>query len=78
MASSVGTVVPNMTNLRAATRTRTRFGRAGALENEPSTIPGKMVNDVFVLFAILLEWMECGVIVILKLALDVRYRHRTT
>ncbi|RSH92804.1 hypothetical protein EHS25_008250 [Saitozyma podzolica] len=78
MASSVGTVVPNMTNLRAATRTRTRFGLAGALENEPSTIPGKMVNDVFVLFAILLEWMECGVIVILKLALDVRYRHRTT
>lgn len=78
MASSVGTVVPNMTNLRAATRTRTRFGPAGALESEPSTIPGKMVNDVFVLFAILLEWMECGVIVILKLALDVRYRHRTT
>jgi hypothetical protein len=76
MASSVGTVVPNMTNLRAATRTR--FGLAAALENEPSTIPGRMVNDVFVLFAILLEWMECGVIVILKLALDVRYRHRTT
>jgi hypothetical protein len=47
-------------------------------QTEPKTIPAKLVHDVCVYIRIMLEWIECTVIVLLKMLLDVRYRHRRT
>ena len=52
---------------------------AGHVEDdwEPYTIPGKVVHDVLCLMAIIADWVECAVIVIWRLVIDVRHVRKT-
>jgi hypothetical protein len=43
---------------------------------EPRTIPGKIVHDLICLIAILVDFLECSVVIIYRVILDMRYGER--
>lgn len=43
---------------------------------EPRTIPGKVVHDLICLIAILVDFVECAVVIIYRVILDMRYGER--
>ncbi|WVR05975.1 hypothetical protein IAU60_003003 [Kwoniella sp. DSM 27419] len=53
----------HMLNVKMQTRSK---------RSEPSTIPAKLVHDVFCLIAILLEYVEWSVILVVRICVDIR------
>ena len=49
-----------------------------ALDLEPTSIPAQVVHDVLCIIAIIVEWVECAVIVIFRILVDIRYGRRAT
>ena len=45
---------------------------------EPRTIPGRLVHDLICLMAILVDFVECAVVVIYRVVLDMRYGQRNS
>lgn len=44
--------------------------------SEPRTIPGRLVHDLICLMAILVDFVECAVVIIYRVVLDMRYGQR--
>ncbi|ORX36026.1 hypothetical protein BD324DRAFT_651931 [Kockovaella imperatae] len=45
---------------------------------EMQTIPGRLVHDLICLLAILLEFVECTVVIVFRVVIDVRYNRKST
>jgi hypothetical protein len=43
---------------------------------EPTTIPGRLVHDILCLLAILVDFIECAVVIIYRVIIDMRYGQR--
>ena len=66
------------TSVALAHRRRSSYQPILRLEQEPTTIPGKVVNDVICLAAVAVDWAECIVIVVYRIVLSVRLGRRAT
>ena len=44
---------------------------------ELKTVPGKLVHDLICLMAIMMEILECAIVIVFRVAIDMRYNRKS-